>query len=350
MASGKKAAAIVQDLLTLARRGVKVEESVDMVELVNDYLGSPEYAKLMSFHPLITVDMTSDENMMSVIGSPMHLSKMIMNLISNAAEAIPDGGHVSICVTGLSAINPLPGFSKWRQGPYVRLTVSDTGVGIPDADIHRIFEPFYTKKVMGRSGTGLGMAVIWGTIEDHEGHIIVRSKEGLGTTFEIYLPAREGTAFRQPAAVARQPVMGEGQSVLVVDDSEDQRTLAREILLRLGYRPEVAASGEAAIDLVKVRSFDLIILDMIMPPGMDGLDTYQEIIRFRPGLKTIIASGFSESKRVREARELGVSAYVRKPYTVTQISDAIRSALVEDDAAQRRDEDRTGLDQKAIPE
>ncbi len=337
MASGKKAAAIVQDLLTLARRGVKVEESVDLVELVNDYLSSPEYARLMSFHPLITVDMTADDNMMNVIGSPMHLSKMIMNLISNAAEAMPDGGRVAICVTGLSYMNPLPGFPKWRKGPYVCLTVSDTGVGIAEADIHRIFEPFYTKKVMGRSGTGLGMAVIWGTIEDHEGHINVHSTEGLGTTFEIYLPAREKTAVRQVADIVQQPIMGEGQSILVVDDSEDQRALAREILLHLGYCVEVAASGEAAVELLKTRTFDLVILDMLMPPGMDGLDTYREIIRLRPGLKTIIASGFSESRRVREARELGVSAYVRKPYTVTQISDSIRSALFAPPAQQRNE-------------
>ncbi len=331
MNSGKKAAAIVQDLLTLARRGVKVEESVNMVELVNEYLSSPEYAKLMSFHPQITLSMQATDKMMSVIGSPMHLSKMVMNLISNAAEAMPDGGQLDVCVTGLSSMPPLPGFQKWREGPYVQLTVSDTGIGIPEEDIHRIFEPFYTKKVMGRSGTGLGMAVIWGTIEDHSGHITVHSKEGVGTTFDIYLPANEKTEAWQPATVAQKPIMGDGQLVLVVDDSEDQRTLASEILLHLGYHVEVAASGEAAIDLIKTHEFDLIILDMIMPPGMDGLDTYREIIRFRPDLKTIIASGFSESKRVREARELGVRAYVRKPYTITQISNAIQSVLGADD-------------------
>jgi CheY-like chemotaxis protein len=250
-----------------------------------------------------------------------------MNLVSNAVEAMPDGGRVTISIANASLPAPLPGFQQWRPGSYLRLSVADTGIGIHVTDIHRIFEPFYTKKVMGRSGTGLGMAVVWGTIEDHKGHITVRSQEGQGTVFEVFLPVDVAAEPPKPARTPRPLAMGAAQTILVVDDSADQREFAAAILKRLGYRPESVESGEAAVAFLRERTVDLVIIDMLMPPGMDGLDTYREIIRIHPGQKAIIASGFSESTRVREARKLGVSSYVRKPYTLSEISDALQSAL-----------------------
>jgi len=327
MASGKKAAAIVQDLLTLARRGVKVKESINLATLVQDYLDSPEHAKLLSFHPHATVEVVAEADLLTILGSPVHLSKTVMNLVSNAVEAMPDGGRVTISIAKASLPAPLPGFHQWRPGPYLCLSVSDTGIGIRASDIHRIFEPFYTKKVMGRSGTGLGMAVVWGTIEDHQGHISVRSQEGQGTVFEVYLPADIAVVPPKPDRPPQPLTMGTGQTILVVDDSADQRKFAEAILERLGYRPESVSSGEAAVALLSERTVDVVIIDMLMPPGMDGLDTYRAIIRIHPGQKAIIASGYSESTRVREARKLGVSCYVRKPYTLSEISDALQSTL-----------------------
>ncbi len=327
MASGKKAAAIVQDLLTLARRGVKVKESINLANLVRDYLESPEHTKLLSFHPNATVEMVSGDDPLPIVGSPIHLSKTVMNLVSNAVEAMPDGGRVTIAISNTTLSEPLPGFQRWRPGPYLCLSVRDSGIGIKEGDVHRIFEPFYTKKVMGRSGTGLGMAVVWGTIEDHQGHIAVQSKEGEGTTFRIYFPVDTSEAPLKQARTSLRLTMGNGQSILVVDDSVEQQKFAAAILERLGYRPACVGSGEEAVAWLRERSVDIVILDMIMPPGMDGLDTYREIIRIRPHQKAIIASGFSESTRVQEARALGVASYVRKPYTLVEISDAVNLAL-----------------------
>ncbi len=159
--SGKRAAAIVQDLLALARRGVVADEVVDLNRIVADFLKSPELKNLLSHHPGTHVEIDLDPDLSMIKGSPVHLAKTVMNLVSNAAEAMPDGGMITIAARNRRLDNPLKGCDDIRPGDYVALAVSDQGAGIDPADMERIFEPFYTKKMMGRSGTGLGMSVVW---------------------------------------------------------------------------------------------------------------------------------------------------------------------------------------------
>ena len=187
--SGERAAAIVQDLLTLARRGAVSREVVDLNRIVAEHLRSPEYQMLLSFHPGVKIETHLNEDLLYLAGSPVHLSKTVMNLIFNAVESMPDGGKVNVSTENRYIDSPVKGFEHVKEGDYVALTVADSGVGIPPKDIQQIFEPFYTKKVMGRSGTGLGMAVVWGTVKDHGGYIDVQSHEGKGTVFTLYFPA-----------------------------------------------------------------------------------------------------------------------------------------------------------------
>ncbi len=322
-ASGKKAAAIVNDLLTLARRGVKIEERVDMQELITSYLASPEYSELRQAHPEVEVRFACSPQHYRVKGSPVHLSKTIMNLVANGIEAMVDGGVLEISLARVVLTHRPTGFNTWRPGPYIRLTVADTGVGIAEKDLQRIYEPFYSRKVMGKSGTGLGMAVVWGAVEDHQGHITVDSRENEGTTFQLFFPADDGSDGGQPA---KEEVIfrGAGQSILVVDDSVEQRSIASDILHYLGYGASSVASGEEAIEYLRRNPADIVILDMIMSPGIDGLETYKRILEFKPGQKAIIASGYSRPADVEEARKLGVSAYVMKPYTVVRLGEALR--------------------------
>jgi len=186
--SGEKAAAIVQDLLTLARRGVAVTEVVNLNLIISEYIKSPEHERLISFHPNVHVRTDLETDLVNILGSPAHLSKTVMNLVSNAAEAITEGGTISISTENRYIDKPIRGYDDVKEGDYVTLTVSDTGVGISRKDSERIFEPFYTKKVMGRSGTGLGMAVVWGTVKDHKGYIDIQSAKGKGATFTLYFP------------------------------------------------------------------------------------------------------------------------------------------------------------------
>jgi two-component system cell cycle sensor histidine kinase/response regulator CckA len=325
--SGEKAAAIVQDLLTLARRGVPAKEVVSLNHIISEYLKSPEYEKLQSSHPEVQVETNLETNLLNILGSPVHLSKSIMNLVSNAAESMSDGGTIFIFTENRYVDKPIRGYASVKEGDYVTLTVSDTGIGISTEDMEKIFEPFYTKKKMGRSGTGLGMAVVWGTIKDHKGYIDVQSTEGKGTTFTLYFPISRKEITKDESLASIKDYSGNGETLLLVDDVEEQREIASHMLKKLGYSVTSVASGEEAIEYMKNNSADLLILDMIMDPGIDGLETYKRLLKLHPNQKAIIASGFSETKRVKEAQKLGAGAYVKKPYIFEKIGPAIRDEL-----------------------
>jgi CheY-like chemotaxis protein len=186
------------------------------------------------------------------------------------------------------------------------LAVSDSGGGILAADIEKIFEPFYTAKVMGRSGTGLGLAVVWGTVKDHEGYIDVESEAGKGSTFTIYIPATPEALMGERPETAAEAYSGRGESILVVDGVKEQREVAKSMLTALGYRVHAVASGEEALAHLKDQAADLLVLDLIMDPGIDGLETYRRALVIRPGQQqAVIVSGFSEMERIRETRRLG---------------------------------------------
>ncbi len=325
--SGKRAAAVVQDLLTLARRGVVLTKVTNLNQIIEDYLQSPELAELETLHPEVVINTRIDPDLFNIMGSPVHLSKTVMNLVTNAAEAMADGGEIIISTQNRYLDKPVTGYDDINEGDYVVLIVSDTGSGISEQDLVRIFEPFFTKKMMGRSGTGLGMAVVWGAVKDHNGYIDVKSTKGIGTTFTLYFPVtRENTLDnkKEPSILA---YMGSNETILVVDDIEEQRTIASKMLTRLGYSVVTAPGGEAAIEYMKESSADLLILDMIMEPGIDGLDTYKEILKLHPDQKAVIASGFSATDRVREVQRMGAGAYIKKPYTMEKIGMVVKELL-----------------------
>jgi len=326
-ASGLKAAAIVQDLLTLARRGVSISEVVNLNQVISQYLISPEHEKILSYHPKVEVNTRLEADLGNIIGSPVHLSKTLMNLVSNSAEAMPDGGSILISTDFRYIDKPVIGFETIEEGEYIILTVSDRGTGISKAEIDKIFEPFYTKKVMGRSGTGLGMAVVWGTVKDHKGFIDVQSSLGKGTIFSIYFPITRKEMESGKDTIKIEDYMGNGESILVVDDVQSQREIATSMLNKIGYNAESVASGEEAIDYLKGKPIDLLLLDMIMDPGINGLETFKRIREINPEQKAVIASGFSDPNHVKKARRIGAKAYLKKPYSLENIGLAIRTEL-----------------------
>ena len=325
--SGKKAAEIVQDLLTLARRGVAISDILNLNDVVNDYIKSPEHKNLKSFYPEAQVKTYLQGDLLNVMGSPVHLSKTIMNLVLNAVESLGDGGVVSISTKNKYVDIPIKGYDEVQEGDYVVLIVADNGTGIAEDDLEKIFEPFYTKKVMGRSGTGLGMAVVWGTVKDHNGYIDVETIKGKGSKFSLYFPAtRKEVEVDKSLPISNYA--GNGEKILVVDDIPQQREIASHLLKKLGYSVDTVSSGEEAIEYFGTHLVDLVILDMIMDPGMDGLNTYKKILELNAGQKAIIASGFSETDRVKEAQKLGAGQYVKKPYTLEKIGLAVKTELV----------------------
>jgi PAS domain S-box-containing protein len=328
MRSSQRATAMIQDLLTMARRGVLVSEVVNLNEVITNYLESPEFEKLKSYHPAVVFKTELGKDLLNVKGSPVHLGKTLTNLVSNASEAISDEGTVTIRTEARYLDKPIRGYDEVKEGDYVVLTVSDNGMGISVKDIEKIFEPFYTKKVMGRSGTGLGLAVVWGSVKDHNGYIDVKSEAGKGSTFTIYLPATREELTRDEQTAAPTQYMGKGESILVVDDVTAQREVATSILTKLSYKVDAVSGGEAAVEYLRTRKADLVVLDMIMDPGIDGLDTYKRILEINPKQKAIIVSGFSETDRIRQAQALGAGEYVKKPYLLEKLGLAVRRELV----------------------
>ena len=325
--STEKGAAIIQDLLTLARRGVTASEVINLNSVVSGFLKTPVFEKMKDYHPRVTFRTECDKNLLNIKGSPVHLEKTLMNLVSNAAESISGKGEVTIRTESRYLDKPIRGYDEVKEGDYAVLTVSDTGMGIPAENREKIFEPFYTKKTMGRSGTGLGLAIVWGTVKDHNGYIDVQTEVGEGTTFTLYFPVTREELIAPQQKVPIEQYMGKGESVLVVDDIAEQRDIAAGLLTRLGYEVHAVSSGEEAVEYLKRNKADILVLDMIMAPGIDGLETYRRVLEINPKQKAILVSGFSETERVREAQKLGAGAYVKKPYLMEKIGVAIREEL-----------------------
>ncbi len=200
MKGGERAAAIVQDLLTLARRGVSGRQVLNLNQIISDVQQLPEYQNPSLHHSSVQIKTDLQADLLNISGSSVHLGKTISNLVLNAIEAMPTGGTATIKTANQYLDKPIQGYDEVREGDYVVLSVSDTGEGISAADLKHIFEPFYTKKVMGRSGTGLGLAVVWGTVKDHNGYINVQSMGGKGSAFTLYFPVTRESISSEAAA------------------------------------------------------------------------------------------------------------------------------------------------------
>lgn len=324
--SGLRAAAVVADLLTIARGAASTKEIFNLNAIVTEYLHSPEHKEKCSRFPGISIISQLESNLFNIRCSTVHLRKCLMNLVLNAMEAAPQNGAITISTSNLYVDQPLRGYADIRPGEYVLLSVRDNGSGIDAKDIERIFEPFYSKKVLGRSGTGLGLAVVWNTVQDHDGYINVTSSPA-GTIFELYFPACREASLTEEEKTTLTDLCGNGEKILIIDDEPTQRDIAARMLTALNYQPISVASGEEALCFLAKNTVDLLVLDMIMAPGMNGRETYEQIIARQPGQKAIIASGFSETEEVRKAQRLGAGQYVRKPYTLEKLGSAIKKEL-----------------------
>ena len=324
--SGMRAVDVVSDLLTIARGVATAKEALNLNTIVAEYLGSAEHQKLERTRSFIDFKAELNPDLLNLNGSSTHMKNTLMNLVMNASEAIEGAGTVTISTTNRYLDEPLKGYEDVRIGEYAVLSVSDDGSGISAEDLEKIFEPFYTKKVMGRSGTGLGLAVVWNSVQDHNGYIDVKSSEK-GTVFELYFPVTRDQIAEDKEDVPVAEYQGHGERILVVDDEERQREIACGMLTKLGYIAEAVSSGEEAIEYVKEHPVDLIVLDMVMPKGINGRETYEEIIKIRPGQKAIIASGYAKTKEVETAQELGAGNYIKKPYTMEKVGLAVKVEL-----------------------
>ena len=325
--AGKRAAVVVADLLTMARGVAQVKEIASLNGLIQEYLASPEYDKLSSLYPKVTVNTQLAPDCWNCLCSPTHVIKVVMNLITNAFEAISDTGSVFL-TTYNQKRKPQHRGDSLQGFAFVVLQVRDTGPGIPPKHLKHIFEPFYSTKKMGRSGSGLGLPVVWNTIKEHGGVVTVDSCEE-GTTFTVYLPMCEEQVERDADEHidTLKIVNGQKSTVLIIDDDKDQRIIARKILSLLGYTAHAVPSGEEAVAWLQRNKVDLLLLDMIMDPGMNGRETYEAVIRLYPGQKALIASGLSKNSEMEKAFQLGVGGFIAKPYSLKELGEKIKQVM-----------------------
>ena len=327
--ASKTAAVVIRDLLTLSRRGHYNLHPLLLNDVVTELTHSAGYLDFVGRNPELKVNMNLNDDLLPIAGSEAHLMQAILNLIFNAAEAMPNGGTLDIETANLYVDRDQMDYEVLEEGEYAILRVKDQGGGISEDDLAHIFEPFYTRKHMGHSsGSGLGLAVVYGVVKDHGGRIDVKTKKGKGTTFTLAIPLTRESVSDQDVI---EDVLRGDEHVLVVDDSATQRTVATRLLTSLGYKVQTAEGGQEAVQLLReardTSPFDIILLDMIMEDGFDGMDTYETLMEIYPGQKCAFVSGFSETERVRQARAQGGCPFLAKPYTLSKLAHFLRTAL-----------------------
>jgi PAS domain S-box-containing protein len=314
-----RAKELTQQLLTFSKGGAPVKETADITGIVTDS------TKFMLRGSQSRCEFTLDPFLWTVDVDVGQISQVINNIVINADHAMPGGGVIHVTATNctLAKGTPLP----LMPGRYVKITIADTGIGIPKENLTRIFDPYFTTKT---KGSGLGLSTALSIIRKHSGHIEIDSEQGKGTSVHIYLPASDKSLNGTPKG-NDEPVHGSGR-ILVMDDEEAILDMASALLSHFGYRPGVARDGEEAIALYKEAAakndpFAVVIMDLTIPGGLGGKETIARLLEFDPSVKAVVSSGYSTDPIVANFRQYGFSGILTKPYTAKEMSEIIKKVL-----------------------
>jgi len=318
----RQATQLVQQVLDFSRRAPMEARPLDLVPFLKESVKVLE----RTIPESIRLRLVVGEGPFVVNGDPTRIRQAVVNMVLNARDAMPQGGEVRLglfrLMVGPGERPPLAGMGP---GEWICLEVADTGTGIPSEVLPHIFEPFFTTKPRG-VGTGLGLAQVYGIVQQHGGHIGVETEVGKGTTFRVYLPAfvvaAPGPEERETVSIPR----GQGETILLVEDHAALRAAGREVLERLGYRVLEAADGREALEVYAAERVDLVLTDVVMP-GMGGAVLVEALRRQNPNLKAIAITGYGEDQEVKRIRQAGVAAVVRKPFEVERLAEVIRRVL-----------------------
>jgi two-component system cell cycle sensor histidine kinase/response regulator CckA len=316
----KKSAELTRQLLGFARGGKYDVKPVDLNRLVRQ--SAEMFART---HRDITVELRCQSDISVVDADRGQIEQVLLNLYLNAVQAMPGGGRIQIETARVSLDAAAVQSHELEPGPYVKLSVSDTGSGIAEDTLHHIFEPFFTTKTHGRS-SGLGLASAYGIIKNHGGFITVDSRRGEGAAFHIFLPASD----KEIAADVSAPqklVTGSG-TILLVDDEAMILDVGAQMLRRLGYSVLTAAGGRDALAVYRRQheAIDLVILDMIMP-DMDGNQTYEALTAIDPGVCVMLATGFSINEKAESMLKCGCRGFIQKPFDINALSQKIHEVI-----------------------
>ncbi|MFN2353122.1 MAG: response regulator [Desulfopila sp.] len=329
-AAGKHAAAIVSDLVSITRSGECTTTVSDLNEVISDHLTSIEHSERLQSFPEIAVKTDLQKGLRHIECAPQQINKLLLNLIGNSLEAIQKNGTIRITTRSTKLSKAIQNDAvDLHPGDYVKLTVADNGPGISCKNIDKIFDPFFSTKKKEKSGTGLGLSIVWNCVQDHKGWIEVKKLDP-GLAFEIYFPATDKPRPKSPKSqgsdVNGSPTAHD-KTILVVDDQPEQNMVMERMLDTLGYQATSVESGEKAIGYLEDNTVDLVLLDMLMGDGLNGRQTYEEILKIQPALKAVVVSGYSQKEEIENCRQLGISTFLDKPITIPILKEAIENVL-----------------------
>ena len=320
----KRAKELVQQILAFCRRSEQKIVPIQIGLILKDAM-----RMIRSSLPSSIEVKTDIQTKALAMADPTQIHQVLMNLCTNAAHAMPDGGVLEVSLTDFH-LGPqsIPPHSGAQPGQYLKLTVTDTGHGIPPAVMDRIFDPFFTTKKTGE-GTGLGLSVVHGIVESHGGTIEVDSRQGVGTTFTVLLPACECPLMSQTVEASSIIYCGK-ERILVVDDEPLLAEMVQQMLTMLGYDAVFRTGGIEALEAFRhqpgEKPFDLVITDMTMP-HFTGEDLVRELSGLQPAVPVILMTGFSSKIDAEKARELGIEGFLMKPVAMEELARTVRTVL-----------------------
>lgn len=312
---------LTQQLLTFAKGGAPVKKTVSIAKLLRDS------ATLVLSGSNVKCDFAIAKDLWPAEVDEGQIAQVIHNLIINAKQAMPDGGTIQVSAENFALSAENNPFIK--NGKYVKITVKDTGVGIQEEHLPKIFDPYFTTK---EEGSGLGLATAYSIIKNHAGYIMAESAAGVGTTFYIHLPASKKEIGR--VETVEEKLVSGKEKILVMDDDDIIRDVAGKMLTKLGYEVDFARDGSEAIELYKKsknsgRPFDVVIIDLTIPGGMGGRETMQKLLEIDPHVKAIVSSGYSDDAVMSNYTNYNFKGVIAKPYRIEELSRTVRSVLAE---------------------
>ena len=322
--SAQRAAELTKQLLGFARRGKFQVRPIDC----NALIGEIVLILQRTIDPRIAIEVDPDPRLYLIEGDEAQVQQALMNICLNARDAMPQGGTLKIASRNQRMVPDQASRQRgMKEGNYIRLTLADTGTGMSPEVRDRIFEPFFTTKAKGQ-GTGLGLSMVYGIIQNHGGMIEMQSHAGRGSTFSVFLPAIDSAALNGEELPPVLDIHQGQETILLVDDEEIIRGLGVDILEDRGYRVFSASEGREAIRIYRerIREIDLVILDVMMP-GIGGKETYRQLRAINPQVKVLLSSGYSTNGEVGEILKQGVSGFVQKPYREEELAAKVREVL-----------------------
>jgi len=317
---------LTQQLLTFSKGGAPILKTAAIGELLRNS------ATFMLRGANVGCEFSIPDDLWPVEADKGQMNQVINNLVINAQQAMPMGGAVRVSAENIAigAEFCLP----LEPGAYIKISIGDQGVGIPEDYLQRIFDPFFSTK---QAGSGLGLATSYSIVQKHNGHITVESQVGVGTTFHIYLPASPEGVLIEERKEEKKPIMGEGR-ILVMDDEEHVRDVAFDMLDNIGYEATTAVDGAEAVEMYRQamesgNPFDAVIVDLTVPGGMGGEEAIQKLIEIDPEAKAIVSSGYSINPILANFAEYGFKGVIAKPYKTRELSEVLHKVITGADDA-----------------